>query len=438
MANHSSYHEAQLLIDEEIAELTARMQQEAVQLLKTHRNELAPVSKLPDEILLHIFLIFQDATDLHPKHWHQIMHVCRYWRHLAIGSPSLWTRLHILPHALIPLMLERSQSTPLEVGLLSLTPKESITTLATILHKIKHIRVLHFHLMPPNFLEMVDNILAGLDQDWEATLLELLMVDIITSSGPDAGPVKLATDVFRPTRLLRRLSLFGGYFDWGVLPLPNLTHLDLSTASLGEVSGEQFMETLRHMPYLKALKISWEDIDLRQFPPALCPEPIFLPCLQKLQIADGHQAHFESFLSLMMHPKLHQLRVNPSHPVIDVGAFNKSVLSSIGKANFSLLEFLEIQEQDVIISTSPAVFVYDNYDEESSFIHMSIEIDREGLNIDDDGIHIPFEFVADVITIFYVSKIVCTPHGSAIKNVHLLLPPGNNPLMASFLDALPL
>lgn len=93
MAAHNSNHEAQQLLDEEIADLTARMQQ-AIRMLKARRNELAPVSKLPDEVLQHIFLIFRDSTDLDPKNWQQGTQICQYWRHVAVELPLLWTLLY--------------------------------------------------------------------------------------------------------------------------------------------------------------------------------------------------------------------------------------------------------------------------------------------------------------------------------------------------------
>ncbi|KAF5325122.1 hypothetical protein D9619_010031 [Psilocybe cf. subviscida] len=163
MATQTSYHKAQLLIDEEITELTAQWTQlqESIRRLKTRRNELAPVYKLPDEVLQHIFLIFRDLSDQHPKNWQQVTHICRDWRHAAVGSPSLWTLLLDPPNALVPLMLERSKSAPLAVRLLTLS-NISIVTLTAILHNIERIRTLILHFMPSDYLDTFHNIFASL------------------------------------------------------------------------------------------------------------------------------------------------------------------------------------------------------------------------------------------------------------------------------------
>ncbi|KAF5325423.1 hypothetical protein D9619_010021 [Psilocybe cf. subviscida] len=393
MATHNSYHEAQLLVDEEIACLTAGMQP-AIMLPKTRRNfELASVSKLPDEILLRIFLILRDSSGRHLRDWHQVTHTCRYWRGVAIGSPLLWTHLfEDTSPAFIQLMLERSRSAPLEVELLK--SEHSTRALTIILQEIERIRTLNLYFMPCDLLDTVYDIVASFGRDWEASLLGSLMVGI--SSGPRPASVKTITDVFRPTRLLRRLTLSGGYYHWDMFPLPNLTCLCLEGESLGEVSGAQFMETLRQMQNLEVLKMHWDGMHISQFPPIPRPQPVHLPCLQKLEIRDGHQVHLESFLSLLRHPKLHQLEVNP-FPVIDVAAFTKTVYSLIGKGNFGPLEFLRIQQQYTNITALPDTIIDDRDDDQPlSFINIYINALYIGDLDVNDGTR--FEFVVDILS----------------------------------------
>lgn len=383
------YHEGQLLLDKEIADLTAR-----IRLLNTQRNELAPVSQLPDEILLHIFLIVQDLYGSYSYKWGIITHISRHWRHVAVGSPALWTRLYNPPPGLAPLLLERSQSAPLEVELSALTPKHSLAISAPILREIKRIRKLSIYSMPPNYLDTIHGILADMEQNWEASLLELLYVSIRPGGGRDDTPVKLATDILRPTRLLRTLCVTNGYYDWALLPLPNLTRLVLSGRSLGEVSGSSFIEALRPMQNLEALVIRWQGINISQFPSTPLPQPIYLPRLWRLEIREGNQAHLISFLSLLIHPNLIQLEVSPRHPVISVATFTRSILHSIGKANFGLLEYFKIERQLITISSSSQAEVNDK---SSFFISMYIPTE-EWLNTDDDDDGTPFEFVVDVMS----------------------------------------
>lgn len=202
MDNRISFYAAQLSVDEGIANLSTHMEHSLL-LSKTRQNELAPVSKLPDEILQQIFLVLRDSSDLDFKKWYQVTHICRYWRNVTLGSPSLWTRLTTSPPALIQMMLERSQKAPLQVELRSLTHKHSVTTLTTILHEIERVRILNFLMMPHDILDTVYEILADLGRDWEASSLEQLTIHIYYSPGPRPASIRVLTDVLRPTQIGR-------------------------------------------------------------------------------------------------------------------------------------------------------------------------------------------------------------------------------------------
>ncbi|KAF5325098.1 hypothetical protein D9619_010013 [Psilocybe cf. subviscida] len=274
MGTRTSYHEAQLKIDQEIADLTARMQY-SIRLLQTRRNELAPVSKLPDEILRHIFLIFRDSTDLHPKSWHQVTHICQSWRHVAVGSPSLWTCLHNTPHAFALLMLKRSQKAPLEISfsLYSFESKLIGSTLTTILHEIERIESITLLGISPDLMDTVQTTLANLGR--EASLLEHIMVTLSGSIlGQEPASVKFALDVFRATHRLRELLVSGMKYDWSILPLPNLSFLNMDGEAIGEISGAQFTNTLRQMPRLETLYINWNLIHLDEHTQATPPAPL--------------------------------------------------------------------------------------------------------------------------------------------------------------------
>ena len=72
--------------------------------LKRHRNVLAPVGRLPGDILTEIFLRLVEAhdgrdagslasQDDYPHQWVYITHVCHAWRTLALTCGALWTRI---------------------------------------------------------------------------------------------------------------------------------------------------------------------------------------------------------------------------------------------------------------------------------------------------------------------------------------------------------
>lgn len=266
-------------------------------------------------------------------------------------------------------MLERSQDAPHEVALRSgqWEQENSARTLTIILHEIERIQTLDVICAHSSLLDTVHNILASFGRDWKASSLESLTINTNFTSAPRPASVKAGTlDVFRPTSLLHRLILSGGYYSWNMFPLPSLTHLGLRGASLSELSGAQLIETLCHMQNLEALSMDWEDGHICQFPPTPCPQPILLPSLRRLEICVGSQADLELFLSFLRCPRWYQLQVSPSS-VVDGITFTNRILSFASAANFGPLAFLETYCEYVTISALLEISVDDD-NETSSYI----------------------------------------------------------------------
>ncbi|KAJ7145099.1 hypothetical protein C8R43DRAFT_1012814 [Mycena crocata] len=85
--------------DDEIAELVFR-RQELRDFIADHEKVLAPIRKLPGELLSQIFLhsAERDSTSV----WNPITdpewvlaRVCSYWRTIALSLPQLWRHIHI-------------------------------------------------------------------------------------------------------------------------------------------------------------------------------------------------------------------------------------------------------------------------------------------------------------------------------------------------------
>ncbi|RDX44473.1 hypothetical protein OH76DRAFT_1409052 [Lentinus brumalis] len=77
-------------------------------------NALSPVNRLPDELLIDVFLHVQAAT----RSWPRILVICRRWRTVAHTSARLWSRLDVgtrTPHARITASLKYSGDLPLDV-----------------------------------------------------------------------------------------------------------------------------------------------------------------------------------------------------------------------------------------------------------------------------------------------------------------------------------
>lgn len=90
--------------------------------LRQRMNERALVSRLPVEILIHIFS-YCPASDLHPhvRHrppppWLAVTHVCRRWRNAALSCPFLWVEIISTNFNWAVAMLERSKDLPVHVS----------------------------------------------------------------------------------------------------------------------------------------------------------------------------------------------------------------------------------------------------------------------------------------------------------------------------------
>jgi hypothetical protein len=74
---------------------------------KRRQNSRAPISRLPPEILSFIFSNIRDFyvarlrgefDDVNPELWTVLTHVCHSWREIALGTPTLWTRVVSSPN----------------------------------------------------------------------------------------------------------------------------------------------------------------------------------------------------------------------------------------------------------------------------------------------------------------------------------------------------
>ena len=123
-----------------------------VQYLKSYRNSLTPVSRLPHILLTDIFILIHQSEPSDNVFSHrsppclQISHVCRAWRDSALQCPLLWTNILFRPPEWTPIMLERSRTAPLRVGIHvedhNLTDDGFVSSVRLALSHIHHIRYL--------------------------------------------------------------------------------------------------------------------------------------------------------------------------------------------------------------------------------------------------------------------------------------------------------
>jgi hypothetical protein len=108
-------------IDDELESL-----EKTTRTLKLRRNALAPISRLPPEIIAIIFsflslpreyarLLAGDKQDI--LAWLRVSHVCHRWREIALNQPRIWSRIDFttLTSAGATEVLSRSKMAPLEL-----------------------------------------------------------------------------------------------------------------------------------------------------------------------------------------------------------------------------------------------------------------------------------------------------------------------------------
>ncbi|KAF7343671.1 F-box domain-containing protein [Mycena sanguinolenta] len=90
-----------------------------IALLKAKRNALAPISVLPNELMIRIFTIFAVEFDaLFDLKWTKIIYVCRHWHAFALAAHPLWSYIDLssgqIPDRLYQ-QLRRSGTAPLSL-----------------------------------------------------------------------------------------------------------------------------------------------------------------------------------------------------------------------------------------------------------------------------------------------------------------------------------
>ncbi|KAH8077021.1 hypothetical protein BXZ70DRAFT_708475 [Cristinia sonorae] len=81
-----------------------------------HRlNCFAIISRLPVELLLKIFAYVFEASNTHNLSGINITHVCRHWRAVALGAPTLWSCIIPRSYPLVAEYLRRAENIPLKL-----------------------------------------------------------------------------------------------------------------------------------------------------------------------------------------------------------------------------------------------------------------------------------------------------------------------------------
>ncbi|EPS94408.1 hypothetical protein FOMPIDRAFT_1063211 [Fomitopsis schrenkii] len=304
----------------------------------TQLNALAPVSRLPPEVLSEVFLQhvrhcddpvgphYRRSSGVPVGRWIRVTHVCTYWRETALECAMLWSHLEApaCPDLLAELLV-RSKDVPLSMALTfcatrqthsgHLEPSEDTLLLAlSALHRVKTLYV-----YARWDYRATDPVLQRLGSG--APLLEsLTIIGAPNNSGLADLYSSISSLLSHPeARPLSTLVSVHSHFTWGKIPFDGLARLDISgTCNPSQSGTKSFLTALGHMPCLEELKL--KGFFTRNLRAAMWSLPgsaipsfpalIALPRLRRLWVHQEIAHTTTTFLNSLRTPSLSHLSVD--------------------------------------------------------------------------------------------------------------------------------
>ncbi|KAF8805504.1 hypothetical protein BYT27DRAFT_7339708 [Phlegmacium glaucopus] len=271
--------EARRIIDRNITRL-----EESIRSLKSRRNKLSPISRLPPELLCHVFSFIEDRAMLQnrrPETWINFSQVSQEWRSSALSASALWTHIPIHYPRWAEEMLLRSKMAKLTMQVdLSRRVLDPIRSCLSQMIRLEEI----------NILGATGSILKQLFQDMPKSAPQLHTLRISDTKSPRSlYPIRSAftiqDDFLCDTERLKCVELTQCKISWDSRLLTGLTRLTLHGSWKDHSSSSiiQFLHALQRMPALTHLdlldSIPHNSGRLSTYPVA------DLPCLRMLRIS---------------------------------------------------------------------------------------------------------------------------------------------------------
>jgi hypothetical protein len=222
---------------------------EVVRKLKTRRNTLAYISRIPTEITSRIFIILAySCSERSDLSWiPAVTAVCGHWRAIALECPDLWCYIDFSKPIWVEEMLKRSRMAPLIIKAEYPSTKQ-VDAIRLALQHFSRIKELHLTASRDTIVKLIDPI------DKPALLLQSLhLSDSYAYGGSDAYalPERL---FIRDGHHLHRLELINCSISWDSPLLCGLVHLKLKTSVKGPTTV-QLLEILEKMPLIETLAL---------------------------------------------------------------------------------------------------------------------------------------------------------------------------------------
>ncbi|KIK96040.1 hypothetical protein PAXRUDRAFT_826390 [Paxillus rubicundulus Ve08.2h10] len=310
--------EAQARIDEEIL-----IRYLPICTLRTQRNALSPISRLPDELFAAVFV--HNAQECYSSSkrrtwpppsvpsWVNVSYVCNHWRTVALDCPTLWTYLFFVSRPWMAELLTRSKMAPLCVQLDLSFPNTSLQKWEMLFPHLPRVKELHIRsLSCVTASQLISRLTIP------TPLLQSLHLS--RRHGPcstavlDGTPSVLPVILSGMTPSLRSLELSKLDIAWHALALSAVTNLKLRDMP-SPPTMDSLASILAQMPELRELELEhtlrW-DPSLSRGALDLVPDKVTLPRLSRLVIVAPTSAAVR-FLSHVHIPASTQTRLKCSY-----------------------------------------------------------------------------------------------------------------------------
>ncbi|KIK44281.1 hypothetical protein CY34DRAFT_802889 [Suillus luteus UH-Slu-Lm8-n1] len=236
---------------------SAAAKQESKRVLRSRRNELLPIFRLPTEILVMVFKNVEEDHRLDESAHSDVpacvvvSRVCKYWRSVAYACPALWTHIRSTNPHLVAIMLEKSRNFPLVV--MYKTPAPPRHCLKPILSHLPRIESLKFRA-----LEIHANDIIQWLSSQPAPLLETFefSTPIVTQNSADVDITPISSVIFQgQAPRLRSVHLTVVPIDWTADIFSGIRSLSIMEPGPEYLTLSQFLSALTRMPALEHLSL---------------------------------------------------------------------------------------------------------------------------------------------------------------------------------------
>jgi len=269
---------------------------ESVLVLNSQRDDHAPISRLPVEIVIEIFLLHRKnmmrKCGLQTIDWIGITHVSRLWREIALNCSGLWISIPFHKPKWAEEMIARSRhACPIVIAAYDpLEDLEGALLLRRFLQQhLSRVQVLKIDIRP-HLLEQLFRDIQPTPVPYLSTLI-LSTKKSATGSSPVFDWLEIMDSRLLNTNSLRKVQAPTSQ-RWDLGLFSGLTHLVLGVHH-GEIiemprtqaSQSDFLDALRRMPTIQCLVLKGNTVpEATDGSPQL--EPVHLRNLEKITVCD--------------------------------------------------------------------------------------------------------------------------------------------------------